>query len=491
MDSVPSLCAKPTWQEMRLPATMPMRRTPGTWTKVFYGLGSVAFGIKDNGFAFFLLLYYNQVLGLPEAWVGFGIMLALIMDAIFDPVVGYVSDHLHSRWGRRHPFMYAAALPVGLSYYLLWNPPALPPAQLFAYFAVLAVLVRVLIACYEIPSSSLVAELTDHYDERTAILSYRYFFGWWGGLTVAVLAYSLFLTPDAAHPVGVLNPTGYQRYGLVAALLMAAAILTSAVGTHSFIPYLRRPPSLHRPGMRAALAELSQTLANRAFLWLFGAGIFGGMAAGITAALTIYFNTYFWELSSQEMSLLAMLNFVSAAVAFAVAPRLSVRFGKKAAALGSSLIVLVFGPTPIFLRLLGLFPDNGSPALLPTLAVMNTTLVTLFITASILITSMLADVVEDSEVSTGRRSEGVFFAANAFVQKSVSGVGIFASTLLLNAIGFPRGATPGTVDAEVVRSLGLIYAPAFVVLYLITLTCVSAYNISRTSHEANLARLGR
>ena len=470
---------------------MPTRRTPGTWTKVFYGLGSIAFGVKDNGFAFFLLLYYNQVLGLPEAWVGFGIMIALIMDAIFDPVVGYVSDHLHSRWGRRHPFMYASALPVGAAYYFLWNPPALPPAQLFAYFAVMAVLVRLLIACYEIPSSSLVAELTDHYDERTSILSYRFFFGWWGGLTVAVLAYSVFLTPDATHPVGVLNPQGYQRYGLVAALIMTAAILISAVGTHWYIPYLRRPPGLHRPGARAALAELGQTLTNRAFLWLFGAGIFGGMAAGITAALSIYFNTYFWELTSQQMSLLATLNFISAAVAFAVTAQLSVRFGKKAAAIGASLIVVVFGPAPVFLRLLGLFPANGSPLLVPILAVLNTTLVTLFITASILVTSMLADVVEDSEVSTGRRSEGVFFAANAFVQKSVSGVGIFASTLLLNTIGFPRGAKPGAVDAEVVRSLGLIYAPTFVVLYLITLACVSAYNISRATHEANLARLGR
>src|SRR5215468_1535645 len=172
---------------------MPNQRTPGIWTKLFYGLGSVAFGVKDNGFAFFLLLYYNQVLGLPEAWVGFGIMIALIMDAIFDPFVGYISDHLHSRWGRRHPFMYASALPVGASYYFLWNPPALPPAQLFAYFAVLAVLVRVLIACYEIPSSSLVAELTDHYDERTSIVSYRFFFGWWGGLTMAVVADAVLL----------------------------------------------------------------------------------------------------------------------------------------------------------------------------------------------------------------------------------------------------------------------------------------------------------
>ena len=78
-----------------------MPRRLSRLTTVLYGIGAVAFGVKDNGFSFFLLLYYSQVLGLPEAWVGFGIMLALVLDGVFDPLVGYLSDHLHSAWGRR------------------------------------------------------------------------------------------------------------------------------------------------------------------------------------------------------------------------------------------------------------------------------------------------------------------------------------------------------------------------------------------------------
>ena len=80
-------------------------------TKLFYGVGSIAFGVKDNGFSVLLLLYYNQVLGLDARLAGLAIMIALIVDAVVDPVIGYASDHLHSRWGRRHPFMYAAARP--------------------------------------------------------------------------------------------------------------------------------------------------------------------------------------------------------------------------------------------------------------------------------------------------------------------------------------------------------------------------------------------
>jgi GPH family glycoside/pentoside/hexuronide:cation symporter len=463
-----------------------------TGTKVLYGLGAVAFGVKDNGFSFFLLLYYNQVLGLPESWVGLGIMLALMADAVFDPVVGYLSDHLHSRWGRRHPFLYASALPAAVAYWFLWNPPAaLSHEGLFAYFVLVSVLVRIFVAVNEIPSASLVPELTDQYDERTSILSYRFFFGWWGGLAMTVLAYAVFLQPDAAHPVGVLNPAGYGSYGLVASITMCAAILVSAIGTHAYIPYLKQPPEKRHAGLAGAFRELMETLSNRSFLALFAASIFGAMAGGLIAALAIYINTYFWELTSSQISVLVLGYFVSAVLAVAIAPGLSRRMGKKRAAIATSLAAILIGPLPVELRLLGIFPPNGSPALIPLLFTFGTVTIALLIMSGILTSSMVADIVEDSEVVTGRRSEGIFVAANSFVQKAVSGIGIFASSLLLGAIGFPRGAKPGDVDPVVVHRLGLVYAPTIVVLYLIALAFLATYSISRDVHEANLRKLAK
>jgi GPH family glycoside/pentoside/hexuronide:cation symporter len=459
-------------------------------TTVLYGVGAVAFGVKDNGFSFFLLLYYNQVLGLPESWVGFGIMLALVFDGVFDPLVGYLSDHLHSAWGRRHPFMYAAAIPVAASYWLLWNPPAdLSPERLFVYFVVVSVLVRVFIAVYEIPSASLVPELTDQYDERTSILSYRFFFGWWGGLAMAVLAYAVFLQPDATHPTGVLNPEGYHRYGIVASVIMLAAILVSAIGTHSYIPYLKQPPVRRHLGLGGAFHELRETLMNRSFLAVFGAGIFGSMAAGINAALGIYFNTFFWELTSDQIAIFVVAGFVSAVLAGVLAPALSRRIGKKPAAIGVSIAAVIVGPLPIVLRLLDWFPPNRSTSLLAILFAFNIVTITLIIMSGILTASMVADIVEDSEVTTGRRSEGVFVAANAFVQKATSGIGIFTSSLLLGAIGFPRGATPGQVDQAIVRTLGLVYTPVLVGLYVVAIGFLATYRISRDTHERNLRRL--
>ena len=92
-------------------------------TKIFYGLGSVAFGVKDNGFQTILLPFYNLVMHVPPQLVGLALAVAMICDAVVDPIVGNFSDHLRTRWGRRHPLMYASAVPVAVSYLLLWNPP--------------------------------------------------------------------------------------------------------------------------------------------------------------------------------------------------------------------------------------------------------------------------------------------------------------------------------------------------------------------------------
>ena len=106
-------------------------------TKFFYGFGSISFGIKNNGFSYFVLFVYSSVLGLPAWMAGLALNLVLIADAITDPLVGYYSDRLGSKWGRRHPFMYAAAIPVTISFYFLWSPPDnLTNLQLFLYLLI-------------------------------------------------------------------------------------------------------------------------------------------------------------------------------------------------------------------------------------------------------------------------------------------------------------------------------------------------------------------
>ena len=132
----------------------------GVRTKLAYGVGAVAYGVKNNGFDYYLLIFYSQVVGLDAHLAGIALFIALFFDAISDPVIGYWSDNLHSRWGRRHPFMYASAIPVAASYFLLWSPSVdWSQTTLFAYLLGLSVLIRTFITMYETPSSALSAWL--------------------------------------------------------------------------------------------------------------------------------------------------------------------------------------------------------------------------------------------------------------------------------------------------------------------------------------------
>src|SRR5262249_40532404 len=165
---------------------------------------------------------------------------------------------------------------------------------------------------------------------------------------------------------------------------------------------------------------------------------------------------YFWELTSSEIGIVVLPAYVAAMLAGVVAAASSRTLGKKWASIAVSLAAIVVVPLPVVLRLAGWFPANRTPAVLPLLMLCNLIGITLLIASNILFSSMVADVAEDSEVATGRRSEGVFTAATLFVQKATTGIGIFASSLLLGAIGFPQHAAPGAVAPEGVRTFGLV-----------------------------------
>ncbi|MDB5679223.1 MFS transporter, partial [Sphingomonas bacterium] len=93
-------------------------------TRIAYGIGSVAAGLKGAVFNTFLIFYYNQVVGIPASVVSIAIALTLVVDAVADPLIGRWSDVTRTRWGRRHPFMYGAVTPVALFFTLAWFPPA-------------------------------------------------------------------------------------------------------------------------------------------------------------------------------------------------------------------------------------------------------------------------------------------------------------------------------------------------------------------------------
>lgn len=465
---------------------------PSLATKISYGFGAIAYGVKDNGFGFFLLIFYSQVLGVDARLIGLAMTIALFLDALSDPVVGYWSDNFRSRWGRRHPFMYASALPVAASFFLLWNPPeGWSDMALFWYVLVISVLIRTCITFYETPSSALAPELSDNYDQRSGLLSLRYFFGWTGGNLMAVIMFVVlfpaFVTPTI--PNGQFNKDAYSTYGLIASGLIFVAIMVSALGTHRRIAHLKAPPPKRSLSIGLVFKEIFETLANRSFIALFLAAIFGSIASGLSASMTFYFTSFFWGFTPQQTGLLTISVFVSAILGAVMAPIVTKSIGKKQGAMIIGLVAFLGAPLPIVLRLLGVMPENGDPSLFWIVMLANMVDTGLIICFQILSASMLADLVEDAEIKTGRRSEGIFFAASTFIRKSVQGLGVITAGFVLAAAQFPAGVKPDQIPEEALTRLGLYYVPTILFLWLTMLAIMSTYRLKREDHENNLREL--
>jgi Na+/melibiose symporter-like transporter len=269
---------------------------------------------------------------------------------------------------------------------------------------------------------------------------------------------------------------------------MFCAILISAMGTHKFIPILRKPPARKQSILQYA-KDMAATLNNGAFLILMLAQICFGIATGLVFAMAIYLGTYFWELTNGQIAFLGLGTLLAVFLAFVVALPVSKRLGKRLGAVAlfaSGLFISIF---PILLRLLGVFVSNKSPLLVPILFAFGAISGAMTIGSSVLMAAMLADVVEDSELKTKRRSEGLFFAGSSFMAKAVSGFGILASGILLSVVHFPQNAVPGHVDPSIIRNLALVYLPAVVILYGLGIVVISRFPIDRAGHEENLRKL--
>lgn len=476
---------------MTASATAAGRPRLGLATKLAYAVGGTATYLKLRALSTFLVVFYNQVVGLPPQMVGAILMVVLVVDALIDPIVGQVSDNFRSRWGRRHPFMLAAALPYAIAFFLLWNPPqGWSDTALGVYLLVCVLAVRFFDTFFEMPHQALAPELAYEYDERTNLLAMRHFFQVIGGLGMTVLAYQVFLRERPDGTGGVLAREGYFGYALTGALIILGTILISTLGTAKQIPHLTPAPT-RKITLKAMLVEVFHTLNNRSFLASAFAIMFIGVAVGARNGLEIYFGLYFWELRQSQLATLATISVIGGFIGVALAPIVSRYLGKKRGLItvfGTAVLVHI---TPVSLRLLGLAPANGTPELLALIygeEIINATFAS---ATAILLAAVVADVVEDAEVKTGRRSEGLLLSANGLFRKMISGAGVFIATSVLAFASFPREAERGQVSDEVLRSLGLAYIPTIVGLYGIAIACLCAYGINRARHEENLRTIAQ
>jgi GPH family glycoside/pentoside/hexuronide:cation symporter len=453
--------------------------------KLIQGFGAVAFGVKDNGFSFFLLIFYNQVLGMDAALVSLALLIALLVDAVVDPILGNLSDRTYTRWGRRLPWLYAAPIPLAFVWVIMWSPPA-GAAPSFGGLVAIAIAVRVLLSACEVPSISLVPEITADYDERTTLFRYRALGGWIGGLAMMVLAYTVFMP----GPGGMLQREGYVAFGVFGAVLMAVSVIGSAAGQHSLVARLpdTPPPPFT---FRGAFAEIREAFSERAFMIFAAGGLAAYVHQGLNFSITNYINLFVLQLTRGQLMLFPLVLLGAVVLMFVTIGPLHQRIGKaKSAGLGM-IVGTLLGMVPYTLLLFGAWPQPGSN--LSAALFFGFTIITIALGSISLVsaTSMIAEIVEAFEERTGRRAEGSFYSGNWLVQKCATGAGIFLSGQIIAFSQLSSDAVPGNVPQGVLTSLLLAYGGAMLFLAVIAAWWLARFPITREEHEARINRLAQ
>lgn len=467
-------------------------------TKFAYGIGQLAEGLKNSALSTFVLFYYNQVLGLSGTLAGTAILIALLFDAVSDPLAGSLSDNWQSRWGRRHPFMYASALPLGIAFFFLFSPPeGLSEFSLFLWLTVTVVLTRGAMTLYHVPHIALGAELSEDYDERTQIVSYRYFLGFAGYLVAYYLGFGVFFKDTAEFPRGQFNVDAYAPYAFVLAVTMVVTIVWSGWGTHHRIPHLPLARVKSEAGKLTVLniitrmfSEIIGALRNRSFAWLFAGTMIIFVMVGVDGALNLYMFEYFWELSSSQKLTILLSYPVGIMFGTFIAPVWHKYFNKRSGVIFGCVYWALCQIVPVLLRFLDLFPDNGTETLVGSLVFVKFTQGIAAAQFLVSFNSMVADIADEHELATGKRQEGIFFAAVSFANKTTTGLGSFIGGVGLDLISWPTQVQSAVdISPEKLGQLGLLYGPLLGGFAVVSVLCVLQNKSSREGHELVVKKL--
>lgn len=460
-------------------------------TKLFFGLGEAGEGVKTAALETFLFFYYVQVVGLSGTLTGLALFVALLADGLGDPLVGAWSDRTRTRLGRRHPFLYAAPIPLAMALYGLFLPPAaLPEVGMFLWLAGFAILARFAMTLYFVPHMALGAELSHDFDERVSIGGYRVLFGYIGRIVALALAFMVFFAAREGYANGQLDPTAYPPFALACGALVAAFVTISALGTQKAA--LRIAPAVEPPAgaPRGMIASLGAAMASPSFRALYGALLVMYVYNGVQGALALHMNTYFWRLEPAQVQLVFYASLVGYIVGIPIARPAAGRFDKKPAYMAAIAGSCIVGSSPTILRLLGMFPTEAN-LVLPLLTGASFLAGLIGSIPVVLSAAMLADVADEYEHYHGGRAEGLFFGANAFCRKASLGLGGAAAGIVIDLIRFPAKVAPSDVPADALIRLGATYGPVMLIVLLGGLMIMAPYNLSRRRHEGIMATLAR
>jgi GPH family glycoside/pentoside/hexuronide:cation symporter len=453
-------------------------RAPGTlpWAvKLYYGFGEIPVTVTMVMFGLFAMFFYNNVMKLPAALVGIGIAAGLAVDVLADPYIGYRSDRSIARFGRRHAFMLPGALAMGPCFIFLFSPPrGMSTIALFLWLLLWSIAFRAASAVYRIPYMSFGAELSQDYVERTRIIAIRSLFGLAGTLAAAGLSFLLLFPKNSGATDSKLHYPSYPKMGVVFGCVMTLTALIACLGT-----LRQRHLSIPAPLGASAkdfFAGFSLALRNRSFrsTWLSFVLFFVGVVLNAVVAVN-YFTFYARILDNRTLSMI-QTTFYLGAVAGVLGWLALARRGEKhkmylAATVGMAgllwMAYLLIGNGRLF-----------GPGMVTPLLAGHAAGGLLASAVWILPASMLADIADADELTSGERREGIYFGILSLGEKIGSGGALLIAGLLLNYfVHLAPGVstqTPATVER-----LGMVYGPLPGTLLVLAALLIVPYRLNR------------
>lgn len=466
-------------------SSMP-RLTP--FVKASYGLGSTAEAVVYTATSSFLMLFYNQVRGLPAGHIGMALAAGLIVNALFDPLVGSWSDRIRSRFGRRHPFMFIAIVPIASLFWAVFNPPSWGETGQLVWLAVTNTLLLQAMTVYHTPHLALGGEMSRDYLGRTSIMAYNTFCLWLGDTLGWVFSFRLFFAATPEFPNGALDPSRWPIFSLSVAAFVIIILTYSSLSTTRLIAHLPVPAvTTPRFSFREWLRDIRRVLNNRNYVVLLCGLFFLSMMVGVRGGLWIYGATYFWRLDNDQISLFAIGSFSGYLFAALAVKRLHARLDKRWTGAGALFLYSVGPALPLALGWLGVLSWD-TPGLLWILIGFSLLQHLPYSLMTTTVTSALADIADENELKFGLRQEGALYATRTFFQRVDQALGTAMAGWVLSVIAFPEKAAPGQVPEPVLMGL----AEAFVLSTIPGLIAVIFYamlRVTRRSYETTRAAL--
>ncbi len=462
-------------------------RKPTVVIKLFYGFGQII----ESGYltvAPFIFFYYTAVLGLSGSLVGLALAISMVIDAVFDPLIGSFSDNVRSKFGRRLPMMILGAPLMALSLGLLFAPPlAIAPLVLFGWLTISKMALRGFASMFNLPYFALGAEMADGYVERSSIVAYRTIAGILIGVMITILAGSVFF----ARAGGLQGQSNYPAFGWTIAGLCLVGAAICCLGIWRYAATLPQPKTPQTSVLKALGPEVVEIFRNASFRTLFLSALVAYVAAGLNGALNNHAYVFVWKVTPQMIQNITLVYLFGIFVGVPLTPVLLRRMEKRSAVLvGLALIVVSWTFLPS-LRAAGLLTPVGPDAMSWLAA--NAWIAgvgTGFL--AIAYPSMMADAADEHEVNFGARREGLYFAGLGFASKSAAGLGQLIGGVALDVMNFPKeaGHHVGVVLPEhLLSSLMIAWGPTAAILATVSGVMLLPYVITRERHDAISARL--